>query len=65
MGHGAWGMGPKALGIRSHLSHSPPLPSSFYQLYQFRLHRNDLTAENAENAEGAQREMNNSDEERI
>jgi hypothetical protein len=29
------------------------------------LHRNDLTAENAENAEGAQREMNNSDEERI
>ncbi len=29
---------------------------------QFRLHRNDLTAENAENAEGAQREMNNSDE---
>jgi len=31
-------------------------------LYQFRLHWNDLTAENAENAESEKREMNNSDE---
>ncbi len=31
------------------------------QLYRFRLHRNDLTAEGAENAEGENTEMNNSD----
>ncbi|WP_333483925.1 hypothetical protein [Microcoleus sp. K1-B6] len=31
------------------------------QLYRFRLHRNDLTAEGAENAEGGNTEMNSSD----
>ncbi len=37
------------------------LPITDYQLYRFRLHRNDLTAEGALNAEGENTEMNNSD----
>jgi|JI9StandDraft_1071089.scaffolds.fasta_scaffold95018_4 hypothetical protein len=31
------------------------------KLYRFRLHRNDLTAENTEDTEGENRDMNNSD----
>jgi hypothetical protein len=32
------------------------------ELYSFRLHRNNLTTEDAENTEKDKREMNNSDE---
>ncbi len=32
-----------------------------YSLYCFRLHRNDLTAENTEDTEGENRVLNNSD----
>jgi len=38
------------------------MKSGFYLTH---LHRNVLTAENAENAEGDEREMTNSDEDRI
>ena len=38
-----------------------PFREECSNLYRFRLHRNDLTAEGAENAEGENTEMNNSD----